>query len=460
MRFLLFGTGDYYERFKKWFDKDEVIALLDNSPQKHNTLIDDIKVISPEEGVGLEYDVIIILSFYVKEMRAQLVALGVADNRIFHFFDLHRVIPEEKKCREIQCYGFDWKEFEKTKKKGKTIALLSHDLTYGGPALALYHVAEALMHDGWQVVFASMLDGPMRTFLMERDIPVIVDENLQVKNMNDTEWITFFDVVFCNTIGYYAFLSERQKDVPVIWWLHDSPFFYEGVNQIVLNKIEKSDLRVLAVGPVPKHAMLAHRPDFEIDNFLYSVKDVVEHYQDKKESILIRFVTIGYMEWRKGQDILVNAIKLLPQHILEQCEFYFVGQNTSMLAQKVKEDSAKITQINITGVLNREEINRLLESVDILVCPSREDPMPTVAAEAMMHSVPCLVSDATGTASYIEEYKNGLVFQSENVLELAKKLQWCVEHKTDVCNMRAVARKTYEDIYSQDAFVEKLKNIL
>lgn len=34
MKFLLFGTGDYYERYKKWFDKEDVLALLDNSDRK------------------------------------------------------------------------------------------------------------------------------------------------------------------------------------------------------------------------------------------------------------------------------------------------------------------------------------------------------------------------------------------------------------------------------------------
>ena len=29
MHFLLFGTGDYYNRFKKWFPRENVLALLD-----------------------------------------------------------------------------------------------------------------------------------------------------------------------------------------------------------------------------------------------------------------------------------------------------------------------------------------------------------------------------------------------------------------------------------------------
>ena len=51
MKFLLFGTGDYYERYKKWFDKNQVLALLDNSPVKQQTWIDEIQVVSPEQGI-------------------------------------------------------------------------------------------------------------------------------------------------------------------------------------------------------------------------------------------------------------------------------------------------------------------------------------------------------------------------------------------------------------------------
>lgn len=31
MKYLLFGTGDYYNRYKKWFESADVVALLDNA---------------------------------------------------------------------------------------------------------------------------------------------------------------------------------------------------------------------------------------------------------------------------------------------------------------------------------------------------------------------------------------------------------------------------------------------
>ena len=63
MKILIFGTGDYYQRYKKWIAKEKVVALLDNSPAKQHTVMDGIKVVSPREGISKDFDVVIILSF-------------------------------------------------------------------------------------------------------------------------------------------------------------------------------------------------------------------------------------------------------------------------------------------------------------------------------------------------------------------------------------------------------------
>ena len=66
MKILIFGTGDYYNRYKKWFEGQEISALLDNSVQRQYTVIDGREVLPPEEGIKLEYDIIVVLSFYVR----------------------------------------------------------------------------------------------------------------------------------------------------------------------------------------------------------------------------------------------------------------------------------------------------------------------------------------------------------------------------------------------------------
>ncbi len=457
MKYLLFGTGDYYRRYRKWFDKEEVTALLDNAADRQGTCIDGNVVLSPEDGVRLDYDRIVILSFYVLEMKCQLINLGVSESKIFHFYQLHDIIDSRKRKRSLQYYGNAGQIV--SREDQKKVLLLSQDLTLGGPSLALYHAARILQRKGWQVVYASMLDGPLREMLLDTQIPLIVDENLQIAGMDECKWTWKFSMLICNTINFHVFLSRRKTDIPVIWWLHDSPFFYGGVDKKVLQRIDRTGIRVVSVGPVPERAMHEKLPDMPIGRLIYGVADVPDVLRKKKtlySGTKIIFTTIGYIEWRKGQDLLMQAIAQLTDAERESAVFYFVGQDVSEMAQSIRQQSLEIPQIRMTGTVDRGTINEILEHTDIMICPSREDPMPTVCAEAMMHAVPCLVSDATGTAEYLHNGTDGLVFQSEDVQELVEKIRWCIRNRRSLDMMGNRARAVYETYFSMEAFERAL----
>lgn len=460
MKFLLFGTGDYYNRYRIWFDRKDIAALIDNAEEKQGHYIDGIRVIPPKDISRYEYDAVVILSFYVQTMKTQLIDLGVEENRIYHFFDLHDLIYHPRIRRKINCYGLqDCSESVK-------FLLLSNDLTLGGPALALYHAAQVLIKRGYQVVYGSMLDGPLRKILAREGIPVIVDENLMIQTMDEAQWVRKYSLIICNTMNFHVFLSERDKRIPVAWWLHDALFFYDGVRQEVMDKLTQDNMAVWSVGPIPERAVKAFRPDFYVEDLIYGVTDQTEEESRSSEDHIdhtenkIRFIIIGYIEQRKGQDILLEAIKRLEPDIRQKAEFIFVGQNTSLLAKDLIEAAGEISEITFTGPVDRSKINSLLGRADMLVCPSREDPMPTVAAEAMMHNVPCLVSDTTGTVKYIRDGIDGLIFQSENAGQLKEILERCIQGEFDLVQMGRNARNVYEEYFSMEAFENRLMELI
>lgn len=457
MKFLLFGTGDYYDRYKKWFSREDVLALLDSSPSKQETFLDGIPVLSPEKGVTLPFDIIVLLSFYVKEMKIQLEKLGVSSDKIVHFFDLHRLIDLNNQRKPIQYYGRARKIIDSDDKSEKKVLLLSHDLNQGGPAIALYHAARILKKNGYETVYGSMLDGPLRSRLLAEKIPVVVDNNLQIGTMREAEWTGSFSLLLCNTISYYIFLSERSPDVPVIWWLHDSAFFYDGVDRRILQGLDRRNLQMASVGPVPHDAFCRIVPALPFQRLLYGVEDTGRRTQKtEKELVRFRFVTIGYIEWRKGQDLLLQAVRNLSRELRDRAEFCLIGQNCSAMAQQLREETETMPEVRILGPMDRGRIDQILENADLLICPSREDPMPTVTAEAMMHSVPCLISDATGTSAYLHDGTDGLIFRSENVDELSEKIAWCILHRRELAEMGLRARKVYETHFSMEVFEQKL----
>lgn len=251
-------------------------------------------------------------------------------------------------------------------------------------------------------------------------------------------------------------------------------------------------MKIWSVGPIPEKAIQTFRPDFRVQSLLYGVTDQADRtdgagmggwpdrsdmtdrsgWPDKESgtdkaglekadrtdaAARVQFTVIGYIEYRKGQDILLEAIRSLNPDIRRQAEFCFVGQNTSMMAKEIMEKAAGIPEITITGPVDRKAIDHILRQTDMLVCPSREDPMPTVAAEAMMHGVPCLVSDAAGTARYIKNGRDGFVFRSEDADQLKELIERCILDRP--VWMGRNARRIYEEYFSMEAFEKRFMSL-
>lgn len=262
MKYIIFGTGEYYKRYISWFKGRDVVALLDNATDKQGTLLGGVPVISPTELHLVEYDVIIILSFYVREMKQQLLDLGVEDDRIFHFYDLHDLFARDDSIKA----AISGK---------KRLLLLTHDLEMGGPALALFHAARVLKNNGFEVFVASMQEGPLSDDILNENIPVIVDRRLQICRMTELNWVFGFDLIICNTINFNVFLSERKSEIPVIWWLHDARRYYDGIKIGRMNKMDTRNMKIVSVGPIPREAILEFIPGIQVDSLLYGVTENV-----------------------------------------------------------------------------------------------------------------------------------------------------------------------------------------
>lgn len=465
MKILIFGTGDYYERYKKWLVQEEILALIDNSLKKQGTEIDGIRVLSPEDAVKLPYEKIVILSFYVREMKRQLVELKVDEGDILHFYDLHDFLKGRKPVYPMDASERAQQICSDPDKKKETILLLSTDmLRVGGPAKVLFSAGKILKKNGFPVLFASMTDGELREEIEESGIPVIIDANLQVDTLEEIGWIQGFRLLICNTINFYVFLSERDCHLPVVWWLHDSAFFYGGVNADRLRSIPQDNLKIVSVGDIPRKAMHELAPQFEIGDLLYGTKD--KEYIKRKELHLeesypkVCFAVIGYVEKRKGQDILVRAIQRLPVHIRERLRVYIIGKDTSVMAADIRQEIGHIPEVTMTGALDTEEFDQIFDEIDVLVCPSREDPMPAVVTEAMRSGIPCIVSKAVGTAGYIRDGVEGWLFQNEDAGELVEKIKWCVEHADQIEKTGRNARSVYEKYFSMEAFEKHLMDLI
>lgn len=47
LQILIWGTGNYYQRYKDRFTDHDVLALIDNAVEKQGRIIDNVLIISP-----------------------------------------------------------------------------------------------------------------------------------------------------------------------------------------------------------------------------------------------------------------------------------------------------------------------------------------------------------------------------------------------------------------------------
>ena len=209
MKCLIFGTGDYYERYKKWLENEEIVALIDNSCEKQGMYLDGHIVISPDQVCKYEYDNILILSFYYNDMREQLLQYGVDPQKIYHFYSIRQIVDWKKNKKDLIGYG-DYKRILDMQTIGRKVLLLSPELNNGGPAIALFHVALILKKKGMNILVASMIDGELREKYLNSNISVVIDNNLQMSVMKEEEWTSKFDLIICNTLCTRRYLRQTK----------------------------------------------------------------------------------------------------------------------------------------------------------------------------------------------------------------------------------------------------------
>lgn len=461
MKIILFGTGDYYHKFKDWFYDEDIVCLLDNSIQKQSLLIDGKKVLAPKEGVKLCYDKICIMSVYYKEIKSQLLEMGVANEDIVHCSELNQHPEMLRTDRNAKFIDGNGNDIEKIEGASQAFLLMSHDLDFNGATLALYYAACILTDNGYDVWFASWTDGKLRPMLTEKGIGIIIDPTLQIEVFSKTDWLEPFRYIFCNTLLYYKLLSDRDYSKKYLWWLHEPELFYESVDKNILQSVRTDNLRVYAVGQIAQKAFNEMCPDVRVENLLYGIPDIaLQDNSSQNSNSKVELITVGNVQEYKGQDVLINAIKQLPGEYRNKLHVTIIGGKSSAYFNSVKKAALEINNmVDFVPPVSRDAVYQYYEKADVYVCSSRQDCMPVVVAESMMFSLPSIVSDATGIAPYIQAGA-GSVFHSEDSLELARAIEWYIDNQDKMQSIGRCARKQYEQFFSLKSFEENIKKIV
>ncbi len=455
MRVAIFGTGRIFYRYWKYIDKKQVVYFLDNNVKKAGTTIDGIKIILPSQLKATDVDVILVLSKFYDEMKHQLTGLGIPENMILNYLQLGNITkkPVWIYSDGNKCMFSDW-----LKDDNKRALLISHELSYTGAPIALMNMAKVMKKMGISVLYAGMSDGPLRKELEINHIDYVPNW-IFVEGDIQKEYIRQFDLVIMCTFGLKGLL-ESYKDLktPVIWWIHEADCGYQEAEVLDCGK----NVSVFCGGEYARRAFLAHCKEKNAQVLQYCIpeEDLLADESQMSVRERVTFGMIGAISNRKAQDTLLKVILKLPLEYQEKIEILIIG--TAIEAEKEYWEGLKplikqVKYVRVEGEVSQEELAAKYKEIDVLVCPSRDDPMPVVVTQAMMYGKVCILSENVGQVEFVKSGQNGFVFGDE--MELSEQIKWIVKHKDKLNSIGRCARAIYEQNFSEEIMEERLEGL-
>jgi glycosyltransferase involved in cell wall biosynthesis len=167
-------------------------------------------------------------------------------------------------------------------------------------------------------------------------------------------------------------------------------------------------------------------------------------------------INVARQEYQKGQDVLINAMSMLPKDVLEKVHLLIVGRegkSTLILQEQVlnNELNSKITFLG-----HRTDIPSLLKMADVFVFPSRFEGLPGVLIEAEASGLPIVCTNLSMMLEVVEINKNALTFTLDNSSELADAISELVSSKEMRDSFSEISKKLFKEKFEIESVHQKM----
>ncbi len=338
---------------------------------------------------------------------------------------------------------------------GPDVLFVSHELTNTGAPHMLLEAAKAVKTMGGFPVVVSTTDGPLRAAFENHGIAVIIDASITSRHFLFERFARNFDLAIVNTVALRP-VVEQLASIPILrtlWWLHEGQTLSSQLSKVpaaIWHEIGVICVSNYAKAFLPKGAsaeiLTNGLPDYSTD--------IPASFGPPRT---LRFLVLGTIEPRKGQDIFVEAIANLPEAVRKNSQFIVAGKlwpGHAAFWREIEYKISKYSEICYVGNLSHIETISMIASCDVLVVPSRDESFSLAAIEAAQLSKPMIFSNHVG-AFEILDHNCAFVFPSDGVEGLRDAMVRAYEDRTRLEEMGRAARRIYKQKLTQEEFAKK-----
>lgn len=350
------------------------------------------------------------------------------------------------------------------------LLFVTHDLSLSGAPIILSHLAKWCKAREIFVTLMSPADGPARSLFIAAGIPVIVDplvatgydhflrfgqQTLRRSHESFARFAHNFDCLIASTIfGAPLIHDARAAAIPHLWWIHEGLVGDHYVRKFP-TVARTIPLAQMVVTP-DEHSrrIFQSYTDRPVSVLRYGVPDIRRQRENERKPGPVRFLLLGTVEKRKGQETLLSAIRQLAPEILEQTFFHIVGRpHDAAVAAKVR--AAKFAHLDFSESVPHEEALTLIRNTDVMVCTSLDETGPLTLMEATALGKPILSTRVGAVGEALIPEEEGLFVEPDDAAGLAAAITRLVSEPEILRHLSVGSRRAYEKYFSFDRFGEE-----
>jgi len=253
-----------------------------------------------------------------------------------------------------------------------------------------------------------------------------------------------YDFIFSQGFTAWEFLNNKDKCPPIGIHFHGYNSLQKtfGLKQrlesILLNKeirayANKTDYLFSLGGNMTN--LIRDKIPFPEERILSSLNGIENHWLSlprKDFSKVRKFVFVGRPNKIKAIDLIYEGINSLSI----KAEFHFVGDFPN-------DEKINLPNVKYWGeVSSEEELKSIYNKMDILLCLSYSEGLPTVILESMALGLPVIATDVGAVDEVVKNNVNGRLISSGNKKEFLEVLKY-------YCNLESI-KLVEESIAAQE----------
>ena len=220
--------------------------------------------------------------------------------------------------------------------------------------------------------------------------------------------------------------------------------FLHALYSVVLGDLWR-DFAVADLGVKPEKIRIVYNgvPDHGVSS--YRTQDI------------IRITSMGLVGTRKGMDVLLQALSMLPKQIEWRCT---IGGNGEIDRYKqIARELGIGERIEFAGWVDEAKVYAMLHEADIFVLASRYENQPLTILEAMAAGLPVISTLIGAIPEQVIDGVSGILIEPGDAKALLEALLRLIEAPQTRQAMGQAGRLRYEENFSAKAFSENILSV-